>query len=452
MKINLQLDYRTILANRAQPVHFALQFQAENVSSPRPKPAAFCVVLDRSGSMKGQPLERAKEATCVAIRNLRREDQFALVLFESIAQVAIPLQACPDKQRLIELVNKIATAGSTNLTGGWMLGRDELKKAPAEASRRVLLLSDGLLNVGIVDPVQVRQIVASGLEADAIRTSSLGFGDHYDEKLLADLASVTNGQFYDADSPEKLPSIFAQELDGLQKLAVQNLRLRLKRLDFCESFGLLSGYGSLDLPDGRQEIAVGDLVSDEERILCFSLEVLPLPWVQGAPVLSLEGEKLLEVEILYDEIGETGIVSKRHQQTVRVQATQNPEEVKVNETVLGWVAMQKAGLTIKRATDEMTSGSREKAKSILLEAILFLSQCGSKEKVEPAVRMLNELLAQLGQGFISARDLKIHQARQFISRRSSSRLPPPGSIPLSPPPPGAPPPGGPDKPNSGPVA
>ena len=450
MKINLQLDYRTILANQAQPVHFAQQFQAENISSSRPKPAAFCVVLDRSGSMNGQPLERAKEATCLAIRNLRREDQFAMVLFESTAQVAIPLQACPDKLRLIDLVNKIVTAGSTNLTGGWMLGRDELKKAPADASRRLLLLSDGLLNVGIVDPVQVHQIVANGLEADAIRTSSLGFGNNYDEKLLADLASATNGQFYDADSPEKLPAIFAHELDGLQKLAVQNLRLRLKRLDFCESFELLSGYPSIELPDGRKEFAVGDLVSEEEKILCFTLEVLPLPWLQGAPVASLEGEKLVEIEILYDEIGEAGVVSRSQQQVVRVQATQNPQEVKVDETVVGWVAMQKAGLTIKRATDEMTGGSPEKAKSILQEAIRFLSQRGSKDKVEQALQILNQLLAQIDQGFMSARDLKSYKLREFYARRSSSRLPP-GPNPLSPPPTGTPP-TGPGKPGSGPVA
>jgi Ca-activated chloride channel family protein len=242
MRINLLLDHRTILVKQAQPVNFALQFRADNIEAPRPKPAAFCVVLDRSGSMQGQPLQHAKEATSLAIRNMRRGDDFALVLFESSAQVLIPLQPCHEKQRLLDLVSNVMTAGSTNLTGGWMLGRDELKKAPADASRLLLLLSDGLLNVGIIEPAQVRQIVANGLEADAIRTSTLGFGDNYDEKLLDALASSTNGRFYDADSPEKLPAIFAQELDGLQKLAVQNLRIRLKRLDFCESFELLSGY------------------------------------------------------------------------------------------------------------------------------------------------------------------------------------------------------------------
>src|SRR5258705_435543 len=91
MKINLQLDYQTILANQARPVHFALQFQAGNIATARPKPAAFCLVLDRSGSMAGKPLEQAREATCLAIRNMRRADHFALVLFESTAQVLIPL-------------------------------------------------------------------------------------------------------------------------------------------------------------------------------------------------------------------------------------------------------------------------------------------------------------------------------------------------------------------------
>jgi Ca-activated chloride channel homolog len=290
------------------------------------------------------------------------------------------------------------------------------------------------------------------LEADAVRTSSLGFGDQYDEKLLADLAIATNGQFYDADSPEKLPGIFAHELDGLQKLAVQNLRVRLKRLDFCESFDLLSGYPSVDLPDGRKEFAVGDLVSDEERILCFALEVLPLPWVRGAPVASLEGEKLLELEILYDEIGASGIVSKTHQQLVRIQATSNPDEVKVNESVIGWVALQTAGLAIKRVTDEMTGGgSAQKARTILEEAIRFLSQSGSKEKVDQALQMLNQLLADLDQGILSSRNLKMYKARQFSSQRTSSRMPI-ESIPPPPPPPSSTPPGDPGQPGGGPIA
>jgi hypothetical protein len=51
MKTEFFLDYPTILANQARPVHFAIRFEADVVGNPRPRPAAFCAVLDRSGSM-----------------------------------------------------------------------------------------------------------------------------------------------------------------------------------------------------------------------------------------------------------------------------------------------------------------------------------------------------------------------------------------------------------------
>src|SRR6185295_14828734 len=106
-------------------------------------------------------------------------------------------------------------------------------------------------------------------------------------------ARATNGQFYDADSPETLPAIFASELEGLQKLVIQNLRLRIQALDFCEKYSLLGQYPALSLPDGRIEFAIGDLVSEEERIVCFGVQALALPLINGQPAFDLKGELLL---------------------------------------------------------------------------------------------------------------------------------------------------------------
>jgi hypothetical protein len=75
------------------------------------------------------------------------------------------------------------------------------------------------------------------------------------------------------------------------------------------------------LPDDRVEFSIGDLVSQEDRILVLLMEVLPLPLLNGQPVASLEGEKLLELEILWDEIGEKEIKSCRHEQLIRVLGT-----------------------------------------------------------------------------------------------------------------------------------
>jgi Ca-activated chloride channel family protein len=134
MKINASLDYTVILANRAQPVHFALQLEAATLNLARPRPTAFCIVLDRSGSMHGPPLEKAKQAAKLAARNLRPEDNFSLVIFDSEAQVLIPSQLATNKESLLRAIDGINAGGNTNLTGGWSLGRDELKKS---AGRRV---------------------------------------------------------------------------------------------------------------------------------------------------------------------------------------------------------------------------------------------------------------------------------------------------------------------------
>lgn len=264
MKTEFHLDYPTILANQARPVHLAIRFQAGQISQPRPRPAAFCVVLDRSGSMAGQPLAHAREATKLAVRNLRAGDQFGLVVFDNEARTVIPLQPVQNKQDICAVIDQVTDGGQTNLTGGWMLGRDELAKAGKDASRRLLLLSDGQLNHGITEPAAVKQVVIAGLEQKFVRTSCLGFGENYNEDLMAELARATNGQFYDAESPDKLPAIFASELEGLQKLTVQNLRLRIKGGDFCDAYALLGEYPSVGLPDGHREFALGDLVSEEE--------------------------------------------------------------------------------------------------------------------------------------------------------------------------------------------
>ena len=403
MKIETFLDYQTILANQARPVHFAIKFEADSKILPRAKPAAFCLVIDRSSSMAGEPLKGAKEAAKLAVRNLRPEDQFGLVVFDSDAQTLIPLQPAANKEPWLRLIDDVFHAGSTNLAGGWMLGRDELKKAPQDASRRLLLLSDGYLNVGIKDPPIVRQLVTAGLETDRVRTSCLGFGDGYNEDLMVDLARATGGQFYDADSPEKLPTIFAAELEGLQKLSVQNLRVRFRRLDFCDAAELLGNYPIVQLADGRIEIALGDLVNGEVRVLCFALSVLPLPFLEGKPAFR---ERLVEVEFAFDEIGESEVNSKTISQVIRIQATQNSDDVKIHEEIVPWVAMQTAGRVFEQVTKQMDAGKNADGIKMLEQAVEQIKAYGPPDQVAESVAQLERLLQKIRQGAWSIRERK----------------------------------------------
>jgi Ca-activated chloride channel family protein len=90
-----------------------------------------------------RPSAAAISPAKVAVRNLRPDDQFGLVIFDEAARTVIPLQSAKNKQAFYDAIDQIEAGGSTNLTGGWMLGRDELRNAQAGTTRRLLLLSDG---------------------------------------------------------------------------------------------------------------------------------------------------------------------------------------------------------------------------------------------------------------------------------------------------------------------
>lgn len=427
VKADLQLDYATILANQGKPVHLAVSFTAEAVPLAARRPGAFCLVVDRSGSMGGLPLKHAVAAALLAVRNLRSDDHFALVAFDSVASLVVPLQPPRDRAGIARELECLSASGATNLTAGWMLGRDELAKAPEGWNRRLLLLTDGELNVGVVDSEQVRQIVASGLEQQQIRTACLGFGAKYNGPLLTELARATNGGFYHADDAEQFPAIFAHELDGLQALAVQNLRVRVRRLDFCESFQLLNDYPSVTLPDGRTEVAVGDLVSEEARQLVFALEVLPLPWLHGKPVASLEGEPVVELELAYDELSVQGISSRVVKQVLRVQAVQDPAEVKANATVIGWAAEQRAARVIRSAAERLAAADIAGARALLEAELARLRLEGNGLAGTLAEQRLQAALLKIqdnGNMVLSSKHLSADAVRYS---RSSSREGPGGT-------------------------
>jgi hypothetical protein len=187
------------------------------------------------------------------------------------------------------------------------------------------------------------------------------------------------------------------------------------------------------------------------------LAVLPLPAVQGKPVVSLEGEQLLELELLYDEITETEIISRTHTQIVRIQATQNPDEVKRKDEVIPWVALQRAGKVLDQLTGLMEVGNIAAAISSLQDAIAVLRAYGPGAPVAEAIQQLEATLKRIEGGGWSLRERKTSKYLGHSYRRMSSRelWSGPGAAPSfkQPPPPPPPPPATPgDQPPTAPSA
>ena len=425
MKIDVTLDYQTILRNEARPVHLVAKLTAPKLEAPnRPRPVAFAVILDRSGSMTGEPLELAKQACARIVRNLRPDDAFSVIVFDDSAQVVIPLQKPADRQGMADAIARISAGGSTNLVAGWLLGRDELLKAGQDCDKKILLLTDGHLNQGIIEPENVEALTRSGFSKDAIRTSCLGFGDDYNEEILATMSLVGNGQLNDTDSPEKFPIILADELDGLQKITAQNVRLRVEPKLFCHSWMQFSDYPAVKLPDGRVEIAVGDLVSEEDRHLVLLTEVLPLPLLpDGTLPASLEGEELLGIEFVWTEIGDTEIKGCTSAHLVRIRGTQNAADVVLNEEIIAVITNQIAAKATREAANEVRMGEFDKAARSIAIGCAIVKGYAAADLTSEANDLLDQSLRTVNSPNPSSRDLKdlVYESR-YYGRTSSHTL------------------------------
>jgi uncharacterized protein YegL len=435
MKIELQLDYKTILRNSSRPVHLVARLTAPaQALTQRARPTAFTVVLDRSGSMSGAPIEHAKRACREVIKNLRPEDYFSLVVFDDSAQVVIPLEQPVNRFGWYQTVDQIQAGDSTNLMAGWLLGRDELMKAQKTADgiapiRKILLLTDGHLNAGITESDHVEALTRAGLEKDEIRTSCLGFGDGYNEDILAAMSKVGQGQLHDADSPEKFPIILADELDGLQKITVQNLRLRIQPKLFCNAWKQYGDYPQVQLPDQRTELALGDLVSGEERYVVLMLEVLPLPLLpDGSLPASLEGEELVGLEFAYTSITEDGtdlrLESRTSSHLVRIQGTQNEADVVQNVELIAVIANQQAADAMRKAAEALANGGdADAAVQHFASAKQLFVECASPDLTSEAAALLNEHEQKIRSNNIDSRARKnMRYEARYYGQTSSARL------------------------------
>jgi Ca-activated chloride channel family protein len=157
MKINALLDVNVVAHETTDEVAVLLDIEAPLVvSDVSRRPSSLQVVLDRSGSMAGAPLEGAKQALVALIQRLDPADNFGLVTFDNDAQVVVPAGPLADKAAVVAQITAVTPGGSTDLGAGYLRGLRELRRAVSTttggtAGGTLLVISDGHVNAGITD-------------------------------------------------------------------------------------------------------------------------------------------------------------------------------------------------------------------------------------------------------------------------------------------------------------
>jgi Ca-activated chloride channel family protein len=279
MEANVRFDHQFLAVESEHAVHCMLELVVPDVEAAERAPIHVALVLDRSGSMHGPKLDVAKQCATFLARRLGPTDELALVTYDDhvdLVRALAPVGA-GDAQGAIAGID---SGGMTNLSGGWLKGLEELRRA-SDGVRRVLLLTDGLANEGITDHGRLVSI-AEGTKAQT-STTTIGFGDGFDEDLLTAIADASGGATYFAENPDDAPAIFAEEFEGLTKLVAQNLSVEICPTDRVELIAVLNEYPITQTPGGVQ-LQLGDAYGGERRRIVFELRIPQLAQLGPANV------------------------------------------------------------------------------------------------------------------------------------------------------------------------
>lgn len=168
-------------------------------------PLNLSLVIDRSGSMGGQKLDITRQAVADFLGTLSRIDRAGVVVYDDHVELLAPLSTV--SPQVVDRVRGITSQGSTDLYGGWVRGAKLLPRGG-----RVILLSDGLANVGpYTDAESLSKHASISFEKYKVTTTTIGVGEDYDEGLMAGMARAGGGNHYFAYTAEAIRNAFSQE-------------------------------------------------------------------------------------------------------------------------------------------------------------------------------------------------------------------------------------------------
>lgn len=384
LRLKLDPDREYVLKGAPQEmvVKIDLSTLAEK-AKPRRLPLNLAVVLDRSGSMLGAKIEKARQAAMEVVDHLRPGDSLAVIAYSDDVQVIFPSQEVKDKETLKLRIAGIRPEGCTALYAGVQAGANQVQEQLSSRKiNRVILLSDGLANVGPSSPADLRAL-GRKLADRGIAVTTVGVGDDYNETLMSGLAEASDANYYYVKDTEKLPEIFAKELGELTTVAARELRIQITCPAGVRPIELI---GRPEEFQGQQvTVRLSHLTAAQERCLFLRCAVQE------------EQSELARVTVLYrDELHDGTERSISDRATIRFSADHNqvanslrPDIIAQKELLLTAVAKDNA-LSDADAGQLQRAARRLRGQAALLDKAALNASAATQTQLRQEIDSLRQ--------------------------------------------------------------
>ena len=381
MQVDFRFEHHLVKANTTTPIGLMIECTAPAapiVASTTVRASQGVVfVIDRSGSMGSGRLELVKQTILELLSRLNRNDFLSVVSFDDTALVEVEMKRVSE-HNITEVRRRISDmrpGGSTNLEMGYRKGIEQAAIAGVET--KIVLLSDGQANAGVVDPVLLGQLAARVTE-HMITTSTIGIGTGYDERILDALAVASTGNHFAAIELGEAVDGLTAEFDDLLNKTVTNIKVTveldrrfagtdasIRKTQYLRKFTSKGGLANAEL---------GDMCSGEEKNFVFDLGLGAVDFTDGST------ERAARVFVEWVDLATNQVQRAQTELNVSVVKAEDYVEPARDEDVLAELATIRLQEQKELAIQLMREGR-------VLEAQALMAQLGMEYE-----RMLDEFV------------------------------------------------------------
>jgi Mg-chelatase subunit ChlD len=234
-------------------------------------PIHLCCILDTSGSMDmDNKLENVKNSLRFLLDFLGPQDAISIVTFSDLATTILSqvIATSIEKENIRTRVNLIQSDSNTNLSAGLIEARSTLFTDTQNCKQGILLLTDGIANVGLTQPDDILQIIQNMiLQYGGTSISCVGYGIDHNVDLLQQISTSGGGSYYVVNSLEDVATVFGDVLGGLISCYAQQVRIIVPT-----GTEVKTRYATATTNNGL-EITIGDMSAGMEAVVLAKLPI-----------------------------------------------------------------------------------------------------------------------------------------------------------------------------------